>query len=203
MTPPDPFAYPAAPHARLHAPAGYLDYRSYKPWLRDEFAFRCAYCLTREGWSPSEPGHALFGADHIVPQSGDPASALSYSNLVYACGTCNSYKQAGGLPLGPLDAGYGHHIRPLTAAGRDLIGLFRPASPGRTRQRVAVLALIRAKQTHPADPDIDALYRRAFGYPADLPDLAALRPPGGNALPDGEAACHHARRGRGELAATY
>ncbi len=38
-----------------------------------------------------------------------------------------------------------------------------------------------------------------FGWPDELPDLAALRPPGGNALPAGVATSHHARRLRGEL----
>jgi hypothetical protein len=36
-----PFAYPIAPHVRRHVPAGYLDYRHFKPWLRDELEFRC------------------------------------------------------------------------------------------------------------------------------------------------------------------
>jgi len=30
------FAYPDA-HDRRHGPAGYVDYQSFKPWLRDEF----------------------------------------------------------------------------------------------------------------------------------------------------------------------
>ena len=36
MIMPAPFAYSPAAHARRHAPAGYKDYREYKPWLRDE-----------------------------------------------------------------------------------------------------------------------------------------------------------------------
>jgi hypothetical protein len=42
------FRYPAAPHARRHGPQGYADAESYRPWLRDEFAFRCIYSLFRE-----------------------------------------------------------------------------------------------------------------------------------------------------------
>jgi hypothetical protein len=44
------FIYPHHPHVRRHSPRGYRDYRSYKPWLRDEFDFRCVYCLWRERW---------------------------------------------------------------------------------------------------------------------------------------------------------
>jgi hypothetical protein len=29
---------------------GYADTDSYRPWLRDEFAFRCVFCLVREQW---------------------------------------------------------------------------------------------------------------------------------------------------------
>jgi len=42
--------YPRHLHIRRHSPRGYRTYRAYKPWLRDEFAFRCVYCLWRERW---------------------------------------------------------------------------------------------------------------------------------------------------------
>jgi hypothetical protein len=45
-----PFDYPAVPLVRSHGPLGYSDYESYRAWLRDEFAFRCVYCLSREQW---------------------------------------------------------------------------------------------------------------------------------------------------------
>ena len=54
--------------------------------------------------------------------------------------------------------------------------------------------LLDLKARYPDDPDIDALFRDAFGYPDDLPDLAALRPPGGNARPGGVAASAFALR---------
>ena len=44
------FRYPAQPLARRHGPCGYADYQSFRPWLRDEFSFRCVYCLIREQW---------------------------------------------------------------------------------------------------------------------------------------------------------
>src|SRR5438309_7682660 len=52
---------------RRHGPQGYLDYKHYKPWLRDDFSFRCVYCLCRETWLPD--GEACFGSDHVLPQS--------------------------------------------------------------------------------------------------------------------------------------
>jgi hypothetical protein len=48
-----------------------------------------------------------------------------------------------------------------------------------------------------------ALIGRLMGYPADLPDLSPLRPPGGNSRPDGVGQSHFARRERGELPAVY
>ena len=53
------------------------------------------------------------------------------------------------------------------------------------------------------EPEADELYRRCLAYPDDLPDLSALRPPGGNARPEGIAQSAFARRERGELSGTY
>jgi len=207
--PPDPFAYPLIPHSPAHGPGGYADYASYKPWLRDDFAFRCAYCLTREQWNPS--GHDGFGVDHVVAQSAAPLLVLTYANLVYACNTCNSSKGAAPLPWSSLNQAVGIHVSvrqdgfavALTADGEAWILAFRLNSNAKVRLRLEKLTALRAKQTHPDDADIDHLYRRAFGYPDDLPDLSVLRPPGGNAVAGSESRSHFARRSRGELAAVY
>ena len=37
-------------------PRGYSEHENYRPWLRDEFAFRCVYCLARERWHKGEYG---------------------------------------------------------------------------------------------------------------------------------------------------
>lgn len=211
MNPPDPFAYPAAPHTYVHAPTGYTDYGACKPWLRDDFLFRRVYCLTRERWNPSPTGHAGFGTDHLVAQATAPALVVTYANLVYACNPCNSVKGAEPVPLSPLASALADHltvdaagtVNALTPEGQDMIDLFALNSPGRTAQRIEKLTLLHAKQAHSADPDIDHLYRRAFGYPDDLPDLALLRPPQGNANVGSEARSHHARRTRGELPDVY
>jgi hypothetical protein len=44
------FDYAATAHVRRHGPFGYQDYESYRDWLRDEFSFRCVYCLKRIFW---------------------------------------------------------------------------------------------------------------------------------------------------------
>ena len=49
----DPFPYATDTHMRRHGPVGYSSYKAYKDWLRDEFAFRCVYCLFREKWYPN------------------------------------------------------------------------------------------------------------------------------------------------------
>jgi len=86
-----PFAYPPAPHIRRHGPTGYVDYVSFKPWLRDECICRCVYCLSRETWYPN--GVAGFSVDHVEPQVLRPDLVTVYINLVYACNRCNSIKR--------------------------------------------------------------------------------------------------------------
>src|SRR6266568_2747876 len=88
--------YPQLPHERRHGPAGYAEFISFKPWLRDEFAFRCVYCLVRERWNPS--GAAGFGIDHILSQSVRPDLIGVYTNVVYACLECNAWKRDVLLP---------------------------------------------------------------------------------------------------------
>jgi hypothetical protein len=61
-----PFVYLDRPQLRKHGPAGYTNYQSFKPWLRDEFQFRCAYCLERERWNG---GHAAFASNTFSPKA--------------------------------------------------------------------------------------------------------------------------------------
>jgi hypothetical protein len=82
----DPFAYPSTAHARRHGPQGYADYLSYRPWLRDDFAFRCVFCLLREQWGQMRGGHAI---DHFEPVAQYPERGAQYDNLLYACITWN------------------------------------------------------------------------------------------------------------------
>ena len=99
---PAPFAYPAESHKRRHGPQGYAHYGQYKPWLRDEFTFRCVYCLERETWYPNRISG--FSTEHFVPKAIDPTLEMDYANLLYACTRCNSCKQAAMLLLDPTKA---------------------------------------------------------------------------------------------------
>ena len=85
------FDYPEKRSHRRHGPAGYADYESYREWLRDEFCFRCVYCLKRETWGRVTGD---FELDHFEPQSVRPEKALDYLNLVYSCRKCNLTKSA-------------------------------------------------------------------------------------------------------------
>ncbi len=208
MTMPEPFAYPSTPHDRKHGPGGYKNYQEYKPWLRDEFAFRCLYCLEREQWYPDRS--ASFSADHIIPQVLDRSIVCSYGKLVYACTRCNSAKQDV-MILDPTAIAIGHHlkmaadgsIKALTAEGQDVIDLLHLDKAPALVVRRHYLRILALKLQRPEDPEIDRLYAEAFGYPDDLPDLTKLRPPGGNARAGSEATSFHARRTRGELPTTY
>lgn len=210
MSPLDPFAYPIEPLARVHSPAGYTDYTSYKPWLRDEFEFRCLYCLTRERWDQSHTGHSGFGVDHVTPQVAAPALVWVYGNLVYACNSGNATRSDIPLPLDPT-AGLASHLRvegdgrvtALTAAGRELVGLHALNSVARIAQRRNIFRIFRLACELPENSNALELFAFTFGYPADLPDLAALRAPGGNANPGSERFSHHARRSHSQLAEAY
>ena len=89
------FDYPATRLVRIHGPLGYTGYESYRAWLRDEFAFRCVYCLSREHWGRVSGEYDL---DHFVPQKTDPARKAEYDNLGYACRRCNLTKSGESVP---------------------------------------------------------------------------------------------------------
>jgi hypothetical protein len=197
-----PFTFPAVPHVRRHGPQGYADYESYRPWIRDEFTFRCRYCLIREMWGPLKGVYAL---DHFLPMASRPDLTLEYDNLVYGCVSCNLSKGSLATPdpfsvlLDPVvnvsEDGEIHASTPPARKLIELLGLNRP----RLREfRALWIRIVRLAALHDS-----ALFRRIMGYPEDLPDLSTLRPPAGNTRPDGIAQSHLARRQRGELPDTY
>jgi hypothetical protein len=205
---PDPFAYPAEAHQRRHGPAGYTDYQAYKPWLRDEFTFRCVYCLFREMWYPDR--QASFSVDHIEPQVSAPDRIGDYANMVYACTACNSAKQEDKV-LDPTVTPLGQHLRAhadgsieaLTVEGQDLIDQLGLADESLALVRRYYLDIIALKREHPKDPRVHRLFMQSFGYPDDLPDLTKLRPPGGNLRKGSASTCFHRRRAESTLPAYY
>jgi hypothetical protein len=190
-----PFVYADVPHQRKHGPQGYANYQEYKDWLRDEFVFRCVYCLEREMWYPNRA--AAFSVDHVVPQSEDDALICIYGNLVYACVRCNSAKQDVNL-IDPTATAFGQHLRveadgritALTVEGQDLIDLLHLDKRPAVDVRAEYLRRLRLEEHHPDDPEIRRHFIEAFKYPDDLPNLKALRPPRGNSREAGRESCY-------------
>jgi hypothetical protein len=197
-----PFDYPAAPIVRSHGPRGYEQSESYRPWLRDEFAFRCVYCLCREQWGRVT---GEFNLDHFVPQKIRPRHATTYDNLVYACARCNRTKSAQRVPdplaTLTLQSVRVHPDGSLEGCSSDAKSLILKLDLNGSRMVSWRLLWMRIVELAAANDE--PLYQRIMGYPNDLPDLARLRPPGGNARPPGVSQSHFARAARGELPATY
>lgn len=202
------FEYPSEPHLRRHGPQGYQDYRSFKPWLRDEFTFRCVYCLWRESWSSD--GDASFSVEHIFPRTTHADRECDYDNLAYACNRCNSMKQNASPVLDPCKDSWRKHLTcqadgtflPLTTAGDRMIAicrLNRPTLVNARRRIVDLIATLRNSQNDKAQ----ALLRLYLGFPENLPRLSHLKPKEGNSKPLGVIHSYFEQRQRGELPDTY
>ena len=202
------FAYATEPSLRRHGPRGYHAPQQFKPWLRDEFLFRCVYCLVRERWHPD--GDGGFSVEHLRPSSSAPELAVEYENLFYACCRCNAAKRDLEGILNPSTEPFANHllvtsegeIHGLTDAGIELIKvcqLDRPRLVEFRRGLFQILDLIQARD----DPNQRELASRFFGFPANLPRLRLLRPPEGNTRPSGiELSCYELAS-RGHLPVTY
>ena len=199
---PDPFAYPSEPHVRRHGPTGYPNHRLYLNWLRDEFSFRCVYCLYRETWLTRK---ADWQIDHFIPKSIHPEGALDYDNLVYSCSSCN-HSKAAHLAPDPCKIAYGScvkvdergEIQPLNSDGVTLVETLGLDGDDYKEMRQAVFELL--AELSPGGK----AYRRFFGYPRNLPDLAKEpEPPGGNKRRSGLGESCFARAKGGKLPKFY
>lgn len=79
---------------RRHTPKssrGARGYRSYRPCLRWEFGFSCAFCLCHEvDLAPYLiEGSGLTHGEHFIPKSRDESRRNTYKNLFYVCRFCN------------------------------------------------------------------------------------------------------------------
>jgi hypothetical protein len=74
-------------------PPSYANYHLYKPFLRVDFKYRCAYCRLHEG-DQYGGGFHNFQIDHFRPHSLPAFTHLinEYSNLYYSCRWCNRAK---------------------------------------------------------------------------------------------------------------
>lgn len=202
------FQYPPQVHVRRHGPQGFLNYQSYKPWLRDEFQFRCVYCLWREQWL--SVGEDAFSVDHLQSRVEVPNRICDYDNLVYACCRCNSVKTDAQGVLNPEEQAFGQHleilpdgtIQGLTAQGRELIEICQLARPRITEARRRLLNLFRVLQES-QDPRAVALLRHYCCFPSNLPPVSQFRPPDGNSRPAGIAQSYYERAQCSELPAVY
>ena len=156
------------PRPRRYAPI-YTQYSTYKEFLRDEFDFRCCYCLAREIWKDD----GEFGIDHWKPK-GDLLFAhleCVYENLVWACDTCNEAKKSITVKLEPLVDDFSQHVAfgekgkvvGLTPQGKGLVRKLK------LRDRSQFLSFVM---------DYVKIKDHSFSlkFPADLPDLTRKRP---------------------------
>lgn len=195
------FDYPESRSDRTHGPAGYSSYESFCPWLRDEFTFRCVYCLKRETWGQVT---GEFELDDFEPQSLAPDRKFDYVNLVYACRRCNAVKldQSIADPLTMLSSNVvvvlpDGVIQSNVPEVKRLIQQIDLNSPTLRRWRVMWMRIVDLAQERDAD-----LYQQLTGFPENLPNLGRLRPPT-NSRPDGIEISWYAKRRRGELPESY
>ena len=196
-----PCVYPDHPHVRQHGPQGYRDLGSFRPWLRDEFSFRCVCCLRREAWDRA----VSLEIDHFLPQSRVPELGLEYDNLLYLCRRCNVAKGVQQIPdptkalfAGAVTVQTDGRIVGHTDETRRMVLALRMNAPDAVHFRRLWIEIVTLAARFAPD-----LYGRVMGYPDDLPNLARLRPPAGNTRPEGIGQSHFARRELKQLPATY
>lgn len=198
---PPGFEYPPGPHVRRHGPSGYVDYESYRDWLRDEFTFRCTYCLHREIWGTFLGG---FDIDHFVPQANDGSLGCIYDNLLYLCHRCNLKKGRNGLP-DPCTTSLRQCIRVhdngeiegLDRIGRKIIRVLALDDPNWVLWRAMLISTFRGLAT--TQP---STLKSWLAFPPNLPDLARRRPLT-NSRPAGLSRSYFSLRAVGHLPEIY
>jgi len=195
------FDYPEQRSHRRHGPAGYTDYESYREWLRDEFCFRCVYCLKRETWGRVTGD---FEIDHFEPQSVYPEKALDYENLVYSCRTCNLTKSANSIDdpfevlySDNLQCGFDGRLVPLSIEATRLILVLDLNSPQAVDWRLTWLRIVSMARQNDS-----SLYAMLVGFPRNLPDLRRKQPPSNSRLEGIDESWYEKQR-QNELPARY
>lgn len=90
---------------RRNNPPVVTKYTEFKPLLREDFEHRCVYCGIHEN---ELGGPRLFAVEHLKPKGKFPLLRLDYTNTLYACGICNSYKGEDWPSNNPLADGKGY-----------------------------------------------------------------------------------------------
>jgi hypothetical protein len=204
------FTMPREPHVRRHGPY-YADYTKYKPWLRDEFQFRCVYCMYREQWERG--GWRRYHVDHLVPQSVDPSRINEYENLVYSCDLCNQYKSGDTMPS-PCDVAYGRHYQfndrgeAVSVSGDEglqlieILGLNEQDAVEHRHRWIKLLREFIALRDELDEPIRTDELKRWFGYPVRMPDLRRFIPIS-NSRKEGRQQSYRLRLARGEIEPIY
>lgn len=199
---PNPYEYPQSPHIRRHGPSGWDQYTKYRQWLRDEFAFRCVYCLDRERWRDMRQPLQI---DHFQPQALNPNLACVYSNLLYLCPACNRLKSTSILPdpcavaLGDCLRVYeSGRIEGLTAEGDRLIDVLAlDTAHARDRRRIIIGTIASLAQSN------SNMFQEWMRFPDDLPDLSQPPAPPNNSRPVGIIESYFERRRINQLPDCY
>ncbi len=101
-------------------------YRTYRPCLRWEFGFTCAFCLVSEAdlREHGVEGTGLTGIEHLRLQSRAPRLRDAYENCYYACCWCNTarsdapnHDRAGRTLLEPCQSSWADHFTLDTSEG--------------------------------------------------------------------------------------
>jgi len=202
---PEPYGYPEKPHVRRHGPGGWKDYHRYREWLRDEFLFRCVYCLEREVWRDMRESMHI---DHFEPQAIRKDLKAEYTNLLYACPACNSKKSDAILP-DPCSIALGDCLlvkedgrieaKNNNAEGLLLIDELALDDPRTIARRRLIIGTLRALAKFDWPKFVEWM-----GFPQILPDLNHKdnKPPH-NEKPDGVAESYFEKRQRDELPEVY
>lgn len=78
------------------------DYEAYRPSLRRDFQYRCAYCLRHEFFfGGGEAGEI----DHHRPRHSFPDLIAEYRNLYWSCRKCNAIKSSKWPSVGQTERG--------------------------------------------------------------------------------------------------
>lgn len=196
-----PFSYPVQPIVRRHGPRGYRDLESFRPWLRDDFCFRCVFCLRREVWDRPTSMHI----DHFRPTRDAQSERSEYDNLLYACSRCNLVKSSQTTPdpgqeflSDRVQVTEQGEIATFDVNALRLIAQLRLNSPEMVHFRRLWIEIVAMAQS--VD---EKLTKYLLGFPDDLPNLRLLSPPQGNDRPEGVEQSYWAQRERHELPETY
>ena len=83
----------------------YTDYKHYKAYIRIDLKYACAYCQIHEN---EFGGPRNFHVEHYRPRSLFRHLETAYTNLVYGCCVCNSFKSNDWPSDDPIADGVGY-----------------------------------------------------------------------------------------------